>query len=104
MATYLVRARPRTDRLEELKKRIDDGEIRGMKPFGKAMHHSLTNARVDADGVAAWEEVDYCQPPLAMERAAVLDDYFTELTVEPVEEGRGGQRIDRLPALWAEAR
>jgi hypothetical protein len=28
------------------------------------------------------EEEDYCSPPLAQERAAVLDTYFDDITVE----------------------
>jgi hypothetical protein len=37
-----------------------------------------------------------------MERAAVLDTYFTDLSVERVEEGAGWARIADLPALWEE--
>ncbi len=87
MAHYLVRARAVSDRLGELRRRLDDGEIRTFEPFGKALHHSLDNARVDDDGVVVWEEVDYCRPPLAMERAAVLDHYFTSLSAEAVDVG-----------------
>ena len=72
-----------------------------LEPFGRALHHSLMNARVDgAAEVAVWEEEDYCRPPLAMERAAVLDDYFTDLTVESVERGAGWKAIESLPSLW----
>ena len=44
--------------------------------------------------------MDYCQPPLAEERAAVLDHYFEELTVEPVVEGTGWELIEPLPAMF----
>ena len=37
MAYYLVRARPKEDRLTDLRDRIDSGEIRQMKPFGRAL-------------------------------------------------------------------
>jgi hypothetical protein len=47
-----------------------------------------------------WEEEDYCEPPLAQERAAVLDRYFEELSVEPVFQGTGWALIQDLPALF----
>ena len=37
-----------------------------------------------------------------MERAAVLDEYFTDLSVEKVAKGKGWERIDHLPSLWKE--
>ena len=104
MAHYLVRAKPVADRLDELRARLDGDQIRSLEPFGRALHHSLLNARVDHDGTMVWEEVDYCQPPLAMEREAVLDHYFTDLTVEAVDEGAGWTRIEPLPRLWESSR
>jgi hypothetical protein len=101
MAYYLVTARPARDRLPELAARLESGEVRAMRPFGTALDHSLRNARRDTGGQAIWEEEDYCRPPLAMERAAVLDAYFTDLDVEPVDEGEGWARIDGLPSMWA---
>jgi hypothetical protein len=49
-----------------------------------------------------WEEEDYCRPPLALERAAVLDAYFTALSVEAVARGAGWARIQHLLCLWTE--
>lgn len=100
MAYYLVKAKPNTARLPDLRRRLDSGEIETMKPFGESLHESLDNARVDEDGWAIWEEEDYCRPPLAQERAAVLDTYFTGLAVEPVKEGKGWSRIEHLRPLW----
>ena len=100
MAYYLVQAQPVEALLTELRQRLDSGEIRVMRPFGQALHYSLENARLKAAGLAVWEEEDYCSPPLAMERAAVLDSYFTDLRVEHVKEGEGWQKIDHLPPLW----
>lgn len=60
-----------------------------LSPFGATLSASLKNARIRMDGVAVWEEEDYCTPPLAQERAAVLDDYFQDLRVEKVKEGEG---------------
>jgi hypothetical protein len=100
MAHYLVKARPDNERLSELRRRLDAGEIERMRPFGNSLHYSLENARLTADAWAIWEEEDYCRPPLAMEREAVLDSYFSALSVEPVEKGAGWSQIDELPQLW----
>ena len=100
MAYYLVQAQPVEELLTELRQRLDSGEIRVMRPFGQALHYSLENARLKEDGLAIWEEEDYCVPPLAQERAAILDTYFKELNVEKVEKGKGWQQIESLPNLW----
>ena len=105
MAYYLVKAKYQADLLDELRNRLDSGEIQKMKPFGLALQYGLDNARLDSDeqGLVVWEEEDYCNPPLAQERAAVLDTYFTELRVERVQENQGWARIESLPKLWARA-
>jgi hypothetical protein len=72
-----------------------------MEPFGESLHYSLENAKLKDDGVAIWEEEDYCRPPLAQERAAVLDEYFSQIEVERVDEGRGWQRIEELRGMFA---
>jgi hypothetical protein len=100
VAYYLVRARPRLTRLGELERRLIERTFVRMRPFGEALQAGLAGARVEADGLAVWEEEDYCSPPLAMERAAVLDEYFDDIRVEPVKAGEGWQRIRELPRLF----
>ena len=102
MAYYLVKAKYQKELLAELRKRLDSGEINKMRPFGTALQYSLDNARLDLqmEGWTVWEEEDYCSPPLAQERAAVLDTYFTALSVEKVAQGKGWERIESLPKLW----
>lgn len=100
MAYYLVKAKPVEELLPELRRRLDSGEIRVMRPFGQALQYSLDNARLKGDDLAIWEEEDYCSPPLAQERAAVLDTYFRELNVEKVEKGNGWKQIESLPGMW----
>lgn len=102
MAYYLVKAKYHPGLLPELRKRLDSGEINKMRPFGQSLQYSLDHARLDPQerGFAVWEEEDYCNPPLAQERAAVLDTYFTSLTVERVQKGGGWDRIESLPRLW----
>lgn len=101
MAFYLVRARPRAERMGELARRLAEGEFLALRPFGRALTTALERARLDpATGDAVWEEEDYCSPPLAMEREAVLDRYFDHLRVEPVARGEGWARVAHLPGLW----
>lgn len=101
MAFYLVRGRPDPKRLPELREKLAAGAFERWMPFGEALSASLERARFDhATGEAVWEEEDYCMPPLAMEREAVLDHYFTGLTVQRVNKGEGWARIAHLPSLW----
>jgi hypothetical protein len=99
MAYYIVRAKPKPDRLNELKERLGRHAFVQMRPFGQALTRALNDARIQADGTAIWEEEDYCSPPLAEERAAVLDTYFEGITVERVQEGEGWKQIANLPRL-----
>lgn len=102
MAYRFVRARPKEDRLAELRERLDSGDIADMDPFGAAMTAALGDAKLDPEtNEAVWVEEDYCTPPLAMERT-VLEEYFDDLTVveEDVPEAEGWARIDDLPSLW----
>jgi hypothetical protein len=97
---YLVRARAKPDKLDELAARLAADAFVRLEPFGRALMKGLRGARVEGDG-AVWEEEDYCAPPLAQERAAVLDAYFDDITVEPVAKGEGWRRIAALPHLFA---
>jgi hypothetical protein len=99
MARYLVRARPKPDKLEELRAQLAADAFLELQPFGRALTKGLHGARLEAACVV-WEEEDYCSPPLAEERAAVLDAYFDDITVEPVAEGEGWRRIEALPRLF----
>lgn len=99
MAHYLVRAKPKPERLADLHGQLKAEAFVNLRPFGKALTYSLNNARIAAEGTAVWEEEDYCSPPLAQERAAVLDAYFDAITVEPVNAGEGWSRIENLPKL-----
>jgi hypothetical protein len=96
MAHYLVRARAKPEKLDELAERLAADAFVDLEPFGRA---GLRGARVEGDG-AIWEEEEYCAPPLAEERAAVLDTYFDGITVEPVANGEGWRRIETLLYLF----
>lgn len=66
-------------------------------PIRRAAESSRSSC--EPDGTAVWEEEDYCSPPLAQERTAVLDLYFDEITVEKVNAGEGWKMIEVLPRL-----
>lgn len=100
MAHYLVRATPKAEKMAKLASQLDADAFAELTPFGQALTASLRGARVEADGGAVWEEEDYCAPPLAQERAAVLDDYFDAIRIEHVAEGDGWRRIEALPHLF----
>jgi hypothetical protein len=104
MALYLVKARPRKDLLNNLHKELSSGIISKMRPFGQSLQYSLENARIDShNDIALWIEEDYCSPPLAMEREAVLDRYFDDITVEKVKsEEDEWNMINEKPLLWNE--
>ncbi len=102
MAYYLVSGIPKNQHLEELADRLAREELVVLQPFGAGLHSSLRNARIRRDGVAVWEEEDYCQPPLKEERATVLDRYFDDLRVDAVPKGEGWRQIDAYPLLFPE--
>ena len=102
MAHYLVRGRLRSERRAELSDRLERDVFVDLRPFGRALTRGLRGARIEKSGLAVWEEEDYCTPPLAQERAAVLDHYFEDLEVERVAEDEGWARIGDLPRLFPE--
>jgi hypothetical protein len=104
MAFYLVKAKPRKERLERLHGELNSGKISKMRPFGKSLQYSLENVRIDTEdsAFALWVEEDYCSPPLAMEREAVLDQYFNGITVKKVKsENEAWSRLKDKPRLWS---
>jgi hypothetical protein len=100
MAHYLVTARPLADRMDDLQSKLKARVFLKLEPFGRSLTSSLERARRFPNGTAVWEEEDYCRPPLAQEREAVLDHYFEDLTVQPVEPGDGWELIGELPPLF----
>lgn len=99
MAFYLVRAVPDASKLDELRGQLERDAFVDLEPFGSALTEGLRNAR-RSEGEVLWEEEDYCRPPLAEEREAVLDEYFDDIRVEAVDRGEGWARIADLPFLF----
>jgi hypothetical protein len=100
MALYLVKAKPKRD-FSNLKDELESGNIAKLEPFGETLSYGLSNARIDVNGKMVWVEEDYCSPPLAMEREAVLDKYFIEIEVERIpNEQVGWDKISGLSRAW----
>jgi hypothetical protein len=100
MAYYLVTARIKLDKLDELEKKLIDGLFDGLKEFGGALTYSLKHAVMRDDLTAIWEEESYGKPPLHEERSAVLDTYFTILEMSNTLRGIGWEKIREFPRLF----
>lgn len=103
MAYYIVKAELKEGLFNKLESSLKDNAFINFKPFGRALTYSLRNAGVDENKEIVWEEEDYCMPPLAEERAAVLDKYFQILQIEKVEKGSGWEKIKTLPRLFPDS-
>ena len=100
MTYYEVRAKPK-ENIHELRYDMDHGMIHTLIPFGKSLQYSLENAKLDNDENAIWIEEDHCSPPLAMEREAVLDRYFSDIEIHTIEsEQEGWDRLKDKKSLW----
>ena len=100
MVFYLVSAKPKPI-VSELWNKIESGAIAELEPFGETLSRSLRDARFDKHDRMVWVEVDYCSPPLKMEREAVLDKYFEDIRFEKVaSEEEGWNKISDLPVCW----
>ena len=100
MAFYIVEATLKEKTLSDLQANLADDAFTNLRPFGPTISHSLRNARRRPNGRVVWEEEDYCTPPLAQEREAVLDQYFHSIEVTPVAKGKGWASIKDLPPLF----
>src|SRR3989442_12417541 len=56
MVFWLVTAKPRVERLGELRRRLDSREISRMRPFGRSLKNGLCNTKLMEDGFAIGEE------------------------------------------------
>ena len=82
---YHVRARLREDTAAAFLAKLTDGTIENQRPDGRELVASMKRAVVSEDGLIEWSELCYCDPPLAHERATVLDSHFDEISTEPID-------------------
>jgi hypothetical protein len=81
---YRVTARFRTDTATELRDRLADGSIAAQRPDGQEIVDSLHRAVMTDTGDVQWSEMCFCDPPLAHERATILDHYLDVVATEPI--------------------
>ena len=82
---YHVRARFKAETARDFHAKLSDGSIANQRPDGPELIASMDRAVVNAEGQVEWSETCYCTPPLAHERATVLDMHFEDIVTEPVE-------------------
>jgi hypothetical protein len=82
---YHVQARFRADTAAKFLTKLTDGTIGNQRPDGAELVASMERAVVNEQGRAEWSELCYCEPPLAHERATVLDLHFEDIRTEPIE-------------------
>ncbi len=99
---YRVTGAFREDMAAELRRRIGDGSIARQKPDGAEIVAALNRAVMVPDGRVQWSETCYCDPPLAHERATVIDNYFDAIETEIIATSEiydGPSFMERLEAL-----
>lgn len=93
---YRVRATFRTQSAMDFYRRLRDGSIANQRPDGAEIVASMERAVVNEDGRIEWTERCYCDPPLAHERATVLDAHFEDFQIEPVD---GHEKFAGVPFM-----
>ena len=86
---YRVTAQFKPATAEALRRQLDDGSIAAQQPDGQEMVDSLHRAVLRDNDEVVWSEQCYCTPPLAHERATILDRYFDILATEAIEDYEG---------------
>jgi len=83
---YKIKAKFNYDKAKEFHQRLTDGTIQKQLPDGLEMVNSMKRATIDDNGDVNWTELCYCPSPLMHERATVLDQYFTDMEIESIED------------------
>ena len=78
---YLVKARVKPGREQDLLQAIDDQSLGRGSIAGDEYLHDMERARLSDDGTVHWVEVCFCPTPLAEERA-YWEEYFELLSVK----------------------
>ena len=78
---YLVTARVKKDRADDLVEAIDDGTLGRGSVAGNEYFRNMDDARAYDDGRVQWVEVCYCATPLAEERE-YWEEHFTLVKVQ----------------------
>lgn len=104
---YHVTAKLRPQAAANLLEKLTDGSIENQRPDGAEIVASMKRAVINAGGEVEWSEMCYCNPPLAHERATVLDLHFDDITTEPIKKHEvyvGQPLVDYLRTLASKER
>jgi len=82
---YKVTAKFFDNKAKEFYQKLTDGSIQNQKPDGTEMVDSMHRASIENSGLIMWSELCYCNPPLAHEKSTVFDNYFTEISIKPID-------------------
>jgi hypothetical protein len=84
---YLVQAKVRRGKSQLLLKAIDDQTLGKGSIAGDEYVYNMSEARLNFDGVVAWVETCFCDPPLAEERR-YWEEYFDLLSIKDAHSRR----------------
>jgi hypothetical protein len=90
---YLVKARVKPGREQELLRAIDAGTLGRGSVAGDEYLDDMEHARLGKDGNAHWVEVCFCATPLAEERP-YWERYFERLTVKDAHARRNCRDVN----------
>ncbi len=99
---YHVTARFRDNTAADFLTKLTDGSVGNQRPDGPEMVAAMKRAVVSNEGQVEWSEMCFCEPPLAHERATVLDLNFDDIVTEPIDSHTpydGRPFMDHLQAL-----
>ena len=96
---YLVKARVKPGKEAALLDAIESGRLGRGSIAGDEYLDNMEHARVDADGVAHWVEVCFCNVPLAEERP-YWEEYFDLISVRDAHARRDCRDVNGTEA-WA---
>ena len=83
---YKVTAELLPDKAADLYKILVDGTVQNQKPDGAEIIASMKRAKFTSGSSIVWNEVCFCDTPLAHERSTVYDHYFTNISTKLVDE------------------
>jgi hypothetical protein len=96
---YLVKAKLKPGKSKLLLQSVSHGTLGKGSIAGDEYIYNMSEARVNADGVATWVETCFCDPPLAEERP-YLEEYFELISVKDAHSRRNCRHENGTEA-WA---
>ena len=99
MVRYLVRARVKSGKADQLRQAIDDKTLGAGSIAGDEYQANMEAARLYPDGTAKWVETCFCDPPLDEERP-YWEKFFDLLSIKDAHSRRDCRNENGTEA-WA---